>query len=162
MVNYFQNSFKKSFTRKRSPQIKVTRDEFAKIYRDLPLHMVRSSFWLLSVFLILISFVFTTMNFLHSSKYDLLLVIFTSFGVFSLITFFRSCDIVRKIFYEWLWAIAVQKIFLLNIILFIILEIMFFFSRSNCGIFALLNYISSHYNLWPSEGAFDFIKNGFY
>lgn len=113
-------------------QKKIKYEEFALIYRDLsPEHMVRSSFLLLLASFALITFVFATMNFLHCTKYNLLLI-FTVFVVYLLTGFLGFCDIVRKIAYWRVYTIAVQKNLRLGIILLIILEIMFFFSRYNC------------------------------
>ena len=101
--------------------------ESARIYYERPFYMVRSSPRPFVISQTLFIFILTLVNFLHYTKYSSLAA-FTSFGAFLLPVFFRFRDILRESTYIGLYTIAVQKNLRLGMILFIISEIMFFFS----------------------------------
>jgi cytochrome c oxidase subunit 3 len=92
-----------------------------------PFHMVKGSPWPFVMSQTLFIFILTLVNFLHYTIYSALAV-FVSFAIFLLPIFYWFRDIVRESTYMGVYTLAVQKNLRLGMVLFIVSEIMFFFS----------------------------------
>jgi hypothetical protein len=92
-----------------------------------PFHMVRCSPWPFVTSETLFVFVLALVNFFHFTKNSEWFVVIT-FIIFLIPIIFWFRDIIRESTYMGLYTVAVQKNLRIGMTLFIISEIMFFFS----------------------------------
>ena len=105
-----------------------------------PFHMVKSSPWPFVTAQTLFIFVLALVNFLHYTNYSSLAV-FVSFAIFLLPVFYWFRDIIRESTFMGVYTLAVQKNLRTGMVLFIVSEVMFFFS---------LFWAFFHFSLSPS------------
>lgn len=105
-----------------------------------PFHLVKNSPWPFVVSQTLFIFLLALVNFFHFTKYSAAAVIVTFF-IFLLPVFFWFRDIIRESTYMGVYTVAVQKNLRIGMMLFIVSEIMFFFS---------LFWAFFHFSLSPS------------
>ena len=105
-----------------------------------PFHMVKSSPWPFVTAQTLFIFVLALVNFLHYTIYSSLAV-FVSFAIFLLPVSYWFRDIIRESTFMGVYTLAVQKNLRTGMVLFIVSEVMFFFS---------LFWAFFHFSLSPS------------